>query len=101
MNPSQQRADNFKREFLALRARMLAAVAGDLKTKREAFATLRRKYQAQLEVYLRVPGTTYGDWLQHGPFPYYDEVVAAVEVDAVWDRLVERCAAPEGEHHGP
>lgn len=100
MTASESLAHAAKRVFLAFRARSLADVAGEQKTKRQAFEAIQRRYNSQLAEFLRIPGTTYGDWLKHGPFPDYDEVVAAAEVDAVWDRLVERCIAPEMDIHG-
>lgn len=88
---SRQHAQPAQRTFLALRAELFTELAGERRTKRQAIDSLRRKYEALRAAYLRIAGTTYEGWRQHGPQDHWDEVIAAAADDAVWDRLVERC----------
>jgi hypothetical protein len=79
-----------KADWLKVRARLFRQHAGELKTKRQVLDSLRRSYETLRAKYLKVTGTTYDGWKQHGPQPEWDEVVAAAHDDAVWDRLVLR-----------
>ena len=88
---SKLHAEPAKRLFIAFRARALDELAREQKTKRQVLDAMRRRYEALRAAYLRIPGTTYEGWLTYGPQPDWDEVIAAAAVDAVWDRLVERC----------
>lgn len=88
---SRKHAGPAKREFLTHRAKLFALHLGERKTKRQVIDSLRTKYESLRAAYLRIPGTTYDGWREHGPQADWDEVVAAGD-DAVWDRLVERCA---------
>jgi hypothetical protein len=90
---SGQRAAIAKREFVLVRGRELAALAGERKTKRQVLGTMRKKYEALRAEFLRITGTTYGDWIEHGPHAEWDEIIAAAADDGVWDRLTERCVA--------
>jgi hypothetical protein len=89
---SRQHAAPAKREFIALRDRQLVAHAGEQKTKRQVLDALRRKHESLRAAYLRITGTTYAGWLEHGPHAEWEEVLAAAADDATWDRLVERIA---------
>lgn len=80
--------------FREVEAAQLAAVAKELRTRRQALDSMRRSYEKLRAEYLRVPATTYDGWLEHGPHADWEEVLAATKDDAVWDRLVER-GAPE------
>lgn len=93
---SRQHAGPAKREFSALRDQLFAQFAAERKTKRQVLDSLRRKYEALRAAYLRVPGTTYDSWREHGPQAAWEEVGAATRDDAVWDRLVERCVREAG-----
>ncbi len=88
---SKLHADPAKRLFIAFRARALDELAREQKTKRQVLDAMHRKYERLRAAYLRIPATTYEGWLTYGPQPDWDEVIAAAAVDAVWDRLVERC----------
>ena len=83
----------YKRMFVVARDRTLRRVAAEQQTQRKAMTALRRLYDKLLATWLRREGTTYEAWLEHGPKAEYDELVAAAEVPAVWDRLVDRIAA--------
>lgn len=81
--------------FIRARDRQLKEVRGETRTKREALDFLRRLYVRLTDDYLRKPGTTYSDWLDHGPQREWHEVLTAADDDAVWDRLLERFDARE------
>ena len=82
---------DYKRRFISTKLAQLLAVGREQRTQREAIAAMRRKYVRLLADFLRVDGSTYGIWLELGPKPEWDEVLAAAEDPAVWDRLVEKC----------
>lgn len=75
--------------FVALKRTHLRRVAAEMSTREIAVRTLRRRYDLMTSAFLRVPGTTYADWLEHGPKAELDELLAAASDPAVWDRLVE------------
>lgn len=77
-------------KFRAAKLRALTAVAEERVTKRGALKSLRSVYDRLLEDYLRADrSTTYQGWLDHGPKGEWDELVAALSDDAIWDRLVD------------
>jgi hypothetical protein len=92
---SRQHADPAKREFVLVRGRCLAALAGERRTKRQVLDTMRKKYESLRATYLRITGTTYEGWIKYGPHAEWQEVLAAAADDAVWDRLIERCVDKE------
>lgn len=98
---SKANAQECARAFRKVKAKQLALVGAEQKTKREAIDFLRRHFLKLCAFYLRIPGTTYVCWLEHGAQSDWDEVVAAAADDAVWDRLVDRCTREqEDRRHG-
>lgn len=85
-------AESMRSRFAAHKRSLLRAVAQERKTPSEVLDSLERLYTKLCTAYLRTDGTTYGDWLEHGPRAELDEVREALRDDAVWDRLVERHA---------
>lgn len=83
-------AETARREFRTTKARELKAVRLEQRTQRQALDTLRRRYESLRAVYLRITGTTYQAWTELGPHEEWEECLAAVKDEAVWDRLVER-----------
>lgn len=79
--------------FVKRKRSLLRAAANEQKTPREVLALLEKAYEKQTRVYLRADGTTYAEWLEHGPLAELEEVRAAVRVNSVWDRLVDRAVA--------
>jgi len=77
-------------DFRAAKKRQLDLVRGEQRTKRQAMDSLRTKYEKLRAEYLRIQGTTYQAWLEHGPTQEWEECLGAAADDAVWDRLVER-----------
>lgn len=77
-------------DFRAVKGKVLRLVRLEQFTRREAIDTLRRKYVKLLAEYLRIEGTTYAGWIEHGPAQEWEEVLEAARDEAVWDRLVER-----------
>jgi hypothetical protein len=75
--------------FRAAKKRALKQVAEEKTTKRKAVDSLRRVYTSLCDDFLRVKGTTYQGWLDHGPKAELEELVAAAQDDAIWDRLVD------------
>lgn len=78
--------------FVKTKRRLLRAVAAERKTPREVEALLERLYARQERAFLAAKGTTYRQWLEHGPRAELEEVREARRDDAVWDRLVDRHA---------
>lgn len=76
--------------FRLVRAAQLRAVSKETRTVRQALDAMRRSYEKLRVAYPRVPGTTYQGWLDHGPHAEWEELLAAREDEAVWDRLVDR-----------
>lgn len=85
-----------KSDLVELRDRLARRHAAEQETKRKVLDKLRRKYEKLRAKYLAVTGTTHTGWEQYGPAAEWEEVLAASRDDAVWDRLVERCAADRG-----
>jgi hypothetical protein len=92
---SAQLAYDAKRAFVLVRGKQLAAHAGERTTRRQTVEAIRRQYTKICDAYLRTSGTTYADWLAYGPKAEWDEILAAADDDAVWDRLVDRCVERE------
>lgn len=86
---SKRRAEPFTRLFVKVKAEQLAAVRLEKRTRRQALDTMQKKYVALRAEYLKIIGTTYQGWLDHGPAKHWDEITFALRDDAVWDRLVE------------
>lgn len=82
--PARDRAGVLRGEFIVARNRVL--------TMDGAVKKLRTKYEKLTNAYLRAEGTTYAMWLELGPKAEWEEVLAATRDEAVWDRLLERCA---------
>jgi hypothetical protein len=76
--------------FVKTKRRLLRDVALERKSPRDVERLLERLYARQSRAFLATKGTTYGEWLEHGPQPELEEVRQARRDDAVWDRLVER-----------
>lgn len=79
-------------DFKDAKRRMFRLLLAEQRTKRQVLASLERTHGYLRATFLRGQGTTYQAWCDLGPKALYDEVVAAAEDDAVWDRLVERDA---------
>lgn len=88
--------DSMRSRFAARKRTVLRAVAAERKTQVEAVAVLEKLYSRMTGEFLAVEGTTYGDWLKHGPRAEFVEVREALRDDAVWDRLVDRHATHLG-----
>lgn len=85
-----QSCTHAKRNWIALRDRLLRQHAGELKTKGQVVKALKLSYDKLLTGHLRGQRATYKSWIELGPKPELDELVAAAEDLAVWDRLVDR-----------
>lgn len=77
-------------EFRATKGSQLKLVASEQRTQRQAMESMRRRYEALRAVFLRLTGTTYRMWTEHGPQHEWEECVEAARDPALWDRLVER-----------
>jgi hypothetical protein len=85
-----------KAAFIAARARQLGLVAGEVRTPRQALASLRARYEKLTSAFLKEAGTTYDVWIEHGPKAALDELEAAARDDAAWDGLLERVSREKG-----
>lgn len=75
--------------FRGVKSRVLKRVAGELTTKRDAIKSALGAYEKLCAAFLRAaPETTYATWCELVK-PELDELVAAANDDALWDRLVE------------
>lgn len=86
-------AISMRSRFAAYKRSQLRAVAEERKTPAQAITSLERLYNRLTSAYLGADGTTYADWLEHGPRAELEEVREARRDDAVWDRLVDRAVA--------
>jgi hypothetical protein len=86
---ARRHAEVSRLKFRAVKAKQLALVREERRTKRQAVDSMRKAYEKIRATYLRVPCTTYDAWDEHGPKRDWDECIAASADDAVWDRLVE------------
>lgn len=83
-------------EFRATKAALLRDVAKEKRTQADVIKLLRKRYDHALKKYLREDGTTYRNWLEHGPKDELDELLEATRDPAIWDRLVDK-HAPRSE----
>lgn len=60
---SNAHAQEFAHAFRRVKAKQLALVGAEQKTKREALDFLRRHFTKLRTYYLRIPATTYQDWI--------------------------------------
>lgn len=89
LDTSRPHAREALASFRAAKARAIKAVAEEHTTKRGALKSLRAVYDRLLNDYLRADhGTTYQGWCELVK-PEWDEFVAALSDDAIWDRLVD------------
>jgi hypothetical protein len=93
---SVARAKACAAEYRATKTALLRDVAREKKTKADVVKLLRKRYDYALKRFLHADGTTYGEWLEHGPKNDLDEVLEAQRDEAVWDRLVDK-HAPRSE----
>lgn len=94
-------AEEARRSFRTVKARQLALVAAEQRTKRQAIDTMRGAFEKLSRDYLKIIGTTYAVWETHGPKAEWEEVIEAARFDHVWERLLERGLAPwEGSRGG-
>lgn len=80
--------------FMKRKRSLLRAVGEERKTAREVLVELERRYRREVMRFLRTEGTTYADWLEHGPLCELDELREAVRHDHLWERLVDKASAP-------
>lgn len=94
MSPTRtiSRVETMRSRFVARKQMLLRAVGEEMKTPAEAIKSLEKLYNRLTSEYLGADGTTYADWLEHGPRAELEEVREARLDDAVWDRLVDRFA---------
>lgn len=98
---SKANAQECARAFRRVKAKQLALVGAEQKTKREALDFLHRHFTKLRAFYLRIPATTYQDWIDFGAQADWEECVGAALDEAVWDRLVDRCTREQQERrHG-
>lgn len=86
---SMRHAKEALANFRSAKARALKLVAGEEVSKRAALLSLRKHYERLCNDYLRAaPETTYAVWCELVK-PELDELAAASNDDAIWDRLTE------------
>lgn len=86
---SRRHAELALEAFRAAKGRALKLVSEEKSTKRKAVESLRRFYDKLCDVFLRASReTTYAMWCELVK-PEWDELAAAAQDDAIWDRLVD------------
>lgn len=90
MKYGENQARLARTRFLAYRDVVLAGVAIERTTPAAAMKLLERRYARQTQEFLRLPTTTYGEWLEHGPRGDLVELRAGRVDDSLWDRLVDQ-----------
>jgi hypothetical protein len=90
----RERATILRGEFIVARNRALTLVRDERETMNGVVKKLRVKYSKLTDAFLRTEGTTYAVWLDAGPRVEWEEVLEATRDPSIWERLVERFAAP-------